>query len=241
MGVLSINTDATDQLVAKLSSVGTSIGSAKHSMDGGFSRLKGSNRLYGGISKISGNFSVVGDRFSKLSRNISKHSNEIVETDLKLSKLADDIVIPEDLKTVDSAYNVEVNATVLNKEDGKSVKTGETDLQNYDDDSKLTKEDQFKDINNSSATTSEFADQYTEDKKDLDDITTASGTEAQALDETRMDKIGKRELDSINTASLEKEELNDSNFNKIKDVNIEAPNGIYVEIPDENEILKYLV
>ena len=57
MGVLSINTDTTDELVAKLSRTGSAISSAKDNMDGGFSRLKGSDKLYGGIGKISNNFS----------------------------------------------------------------------------------------------------------------------------------------------------------------------------------------
>ena len=259
MGVLSINTDTTDELVAKLSRTGTSITGAKDTMDGGFFRLKGSERLYGGIGKISNNFSIIGDRFNKLSRNISKHSNEIVETDLKLSKIADDIIIPDELKTVDSAYNVEVNATVLTKTDGKSVKTGDTEEQVYDDTSGVTKEDKLENINKGAATESELDAEYSKEKKGLDDISKASDTSVNevddetlikktglealgestvgemSVDDTGLDEIKKEELDSVdNDAVLEKEELATENFDKIKGVDVEVPD---VEVED---ILKYL-
>lgn len=205
MNGLCMNEDEMNNAVSGFNKCSTGMGTAGTTASTKFSRSGG--MLSGTSSKISKQLNALSSALANTGRIIQKHNNEMFTYDKTMASMAEDIDIPQDFISNDSAEVNTYEHILLSKLDGKSVNEGETAKEFNEIDDSVVSGENLTNINNNETQEQEYDGNLSIGKSVLGNISN-DGSELQEYDDAS--SIGQVGMGDISSDQTQEKEYDDS-------------------------------
>lgn len=126
-GSIVINENEINDIKAYLDRSSDNIENTSQKISSLFSSFTDVGLFSDGAMKIKSQMDSISSQVSDMGTSIHKQYDDMEKIENKLSRMADEIEIPNDFITNDSSININVNSGKLKKNDGKKVKSDKKD------------------------------------------------------------------------------------------------------------------